>query len=291
MPIKFIVTSHGWSASNWLSYALNMHPEIICSHSAANLINTKVANDIRGLERSFHKAYRNRLEKSIDSSYEKIISSGAASSYGSVHLYRIRDLPYQYDRFSIKDKYIVFNLVRGPVSLVLSGEGQFRQLFKTDINELHWNLVKVTDNLDYLYGLADKYDLKLGDDSVLPFVAACRVLDSLKKDIDAEKLIAGIDEFDYRGVIRMEDITLNRECFIDLIKNLLPRDAAITEEYLSSVNQLGLINRHATPIVGKSERQKFTDLPDWKKDVFQHYYNKYALHSQYAGWGYDVFSK
>src|ERR1041385_1726680 len=93
----FIVTSHGWSASNWVAHSLNLHPDIICTHSARNALAGE--KDLQSNENlkihlsQLHKGYASRQERDIRISYDEIESNGKALYYGSVHLYRMRDVP------------------------------------------------------------------------------------------------------------------------------------------------------------------------------------------------------
>lgn len=65
--------------------------------------------------------------------HDFIESNGDADFYGSVHFYRLRDLPAQYEKFENSERnFNVINLIRNPIDLVWSGYGQFKELFKTD---------------------------------------------------------------------------------------------------------------------------------------------------------------
>src|ERR1041384_1183508 len=131
----FIVTSHGWSASNWVAHSLDLHPEIICSHSARNAsagapdLHDNLKFDLGRM----HAGYVNRQGRPIDESYNEIEQMGDGKYYGSVHLYRLRDLPVLHEKFGPSSRnFSVMNLVRHPVNLVWSGYGQFKDLFRYD---------------------------------------------------------------------------------------------------------------------------------------------------------------
>jgi len=148
---SFIVTCHGWSGSNWLSHVLNDHPDITCSHSARNIlakdVNMQSNKELKHNIHQLHKGYADRQNQSIDEVYKQIKQMGKTEFYGSVHVLRQRDIPVLYEIFGkTETKFNVINLIRNPIDLVWSGYGQFKDLFKYDINELYWTLKKIIDN-------------------------------------------------------------------------------------------------------------------------------------------------
>jgi hypothetical protein len=285
----FIITSHGWSASNWLAYVLNKNPKMLVTHSAANLHDKKLENDINSNIKEFHKGYLNRQLVSIDETYNCIESYGKAEIYGSVHLYRLRDIPYLYTKFGIsKRNFIVINLIRNPIDLVWSGYGQFKELFKTDINELFWTLGKVVEDKEYLYSVADKYNIKLGEYKNLSFIGAARVLGSLKLDFDVVDKVNNIPFIDYYGEIKMEDITTQRNALLKLVKMISGNDLMEGEKYINEVFSIGKINAHQKNKKKLSNAEIFNQFTDWQKEVFLYYARKYNIIDQYCKWGYDL---
>ncbi|XKE45431.1 hypothetical protein LG302_19120 [Halomonas organivorans] len=283
----FIITCHGWSASNWLSYVLNQHPDLVVSHSAANLIDERFENDIRGRELEFKQGYLNRTERSIADGYAKIRKSGSAKAYGSVHLYRLRDLPVQHQRFGIDKPYNIVNLVRNPVDLVWSGYGQFQEIFRTDINELHWSVGKLLEDIEFCYEMADKHDLRLGDLETLAFFCAARVLGSLRLDLDAMKDIDDIENLKNLGILRMEDVTTSRESLIELFDRLFLGKITCDRRYLDHVYGIGEINTHKTG-KKKSGRTRYINMTPWQQEVLCFYMDKYNLKKPYAQYGYSL---
>lgn len=283
----FIITCHGWSASNWLSYILNQHPELVVSHSAANLIDEKFENDIRGRELEFKKGYLNRTERSIADSYAKIRKSGPAKAHGSVHLYRLRDLPVQQQRFGIDTPYNIVNLVRNPVDLVWSGYGQFQEIFRTDINELHWSVGKLLEDIEFCYEVANRHDLRLGDLEILAFFCAARVLGSLRLDLDALEKIEDIENLTNLGILRMEDVTTSRESLKELFDRLFLGSITCERQYLDHVYGIGEINKHKTEN-RKSGQALYDTLAPWQREILCFYMNKYNLKKPYAKYGYSL---
>ncbi len=287
MKKNFIVTAHGWSASNWLSYVLNQHNDIIASHSAANLIDHKFFNNIKENLKDFHDGYKNRQNKPIDESYEFIEAQGDAKFYGSVHLYRLRDLPVQYEKFGNSTRnFNVVNLIRNPIDLVWSGYGQFKELFKTDINELYWTTGKVLEDKEFIYHLNKKYDLLVGDYENLAFIGASRVLGSLRLDLDAMNEIKNIPFINYLSEVKMEEVTARPEILKDLILKLTNDEVEVTKEYLDDIYKIGQINKHKEDNKKLTAKERFESLTDWQKETLLYYLNKYKIIKAYEDFGY-----
>jgi len=284
---NFMVTAHGWSASNWLAYVLNQHDEIICSHSAMNIVDHKFENSIKNNLKEFHNGYLNRQNRPIDESYEYIESHGEAKYYGSVHLYRLRDLPVQYEKFgSSKRIFTVMNLIRNPIDLVWSGYGQFKELFRTDLNELYWTVGKVLEDKEFIYHLNDKYDLHVGDYENLAFIGAARVLGSLRLDLDAMEKIKEIPFIRYLGEIKMEEVTTNPETLKHLIHSLSDNEINVTKEYLENIYQIGHINKHKKDNKSMDAKQRYESLEEWQKETLMYYMKKYDIIGAYQMYGY-----
>jgi hypothetical protein len=215
----FIVTSHGWSASNWVAHSLNLNRNITCAHSSAAIIaDNPGLYDGEGLRQhlgDFRRGYVERQNRSIDELYDDLQQRLPAPLVGTVHTYRLRDLPVQESRFgSAHRQYRTVNLVRHPLDLVISGYGQFRKLFRIDLNEYAWTLRKIVDQgLDIAEAICNRHGLVPGDYDVLCFLGACVTLGSLKLDIDALGRIKENqgNRWGYRGTARMEDVTRSRK--------------------------------------------------------------------------------
>jgi hypothetical protein len=289
MNKNFIVTSHGWSASNWLAFILNQNSHITTSHSAANLLDEKLSNNIKDKLKDFHDGYKNRQSRPIDESYDFIESHGNADFFGSVHLYRLRDLPVQYEKFkNPKRNFNVVNLIRNPIDLVWSGYGQFKDLFKTDINELHWTTGKILEDKDFIYHLNDKYDLLIGDYENLAFIGAARVLGSLRLDLDAMDKIENIPFIKYLGEVKMEDVTSKPEILKGLVLKLTNNEIEVSKEYLNEIYKIGQINKHKQDNKKITSQERYESLKDWQQETLLYYLNKYNIIEAYKSFGYDL---
>jgi len=293
MNKQFIITSHGWSASNWLAYALNLHPRVVCSHSARNLLaDEKSMNSNANLKRhlaDLHKGYVSRQERSIDCAYREINSMGEADLYGSVHVYRLRDLPVVYEKFGAsKDAFNVMNLVRHPVSLVWSGFGQFKDLFRYDLNELHWTSGKVLENGQALLSrLSETYDLNVGELDNLAFLGAAAVLGSLRLDLDALDKTVRLPDVRFMGHIKMENVTRTPEVLARAIEALSDQTLLAEEPYLNAVYDAGVVNEHKKDGNKFDAASRYLQFAPWQKEAFGYFFSKYDLEPAYREMGYN----
>ena len=286
---NFIITSHGWSASNWLAYSLNLHKHVICSHSALNALpiekemheESRLKKNIR----KFHKGYKTRVESSLSENYEKINSHGEAKIYGSVHLYRMRDLPKQFENYKGElGAFTVMNLVRNPIDLVWSGFGQFQQLFRFDLNELHWTVGRLlkTDK-DYVFDIGEKYNIEIGSYENLSFFCACRVLESLETDLEIlkDENFSQNKNINFKGFITKEDMTSDRDYYADILGRLGFVNDEIGSSYVDKVFKSGKINKHKMDKLDKIPQERYEGFLPWQKEVFNYFFNKYKLIKPY----------
>ena len=288
---RFVITCHGWSGSNWLAHILNQHPDIICTHSARCILpEAKDVNSDEELKRNIqdlHTGYLSRTELSLEEAYRNIESHGKASSYGSVHYYRLRDLPYQSEKFGNWDSPIpVINIIRDPVAVILSGSGHFQTLFTYDLNEFSWSLNRfLRTNQDRWRQLVSEKDVEVGRLGNLSFLCACAVSESLHKDMAVDTCSLNRKHFDFRGHVRIEDLFHSDESLRDLISAISP-EVEVGEPYLKAVRDAGVINAHA-----KDEREapiadRFAALESWKQEMLHYYLSHFGLIAFYESLGY-----
>ncbi len=290
---RFIITSHGWSASNWLAFALNRHGDIVCTHSARNIIaGQKDMNSDQSLRANLlhlHRGYVSRQKEPVDEKYKKIESYGDGLYYGSVHVLRLRDLPVLWERFGAPaHDYSVMNLVRHPVSLVWSGYGQFRTLFRYDINELHWTLGKVlAEAREFVLRTALKYDFYPGELDNLAFIGASAVLGSLRKDLDAERQVPGLSRITYKSIVRMEEVTANPAELTRVIREISDGRCEVSPDYLKDVYNAGIVNEHKKDSHKTDAHKRYGMFSPWQKEIFNYFFEKYNLRESYEPYGYD----
>ena len=290
---NFIVTSHGWSASNWTAHALNLNDNILCTHSARNeLAGDKELQSNKNLKKHINdlqNGYVARQARSLDTIYDEIEAKGNTKSYGSVHVLRLRDLPIINEKCGASQRqFNVVNVVRHPVDLVWSGFGQFKDLFRYDINELHWTTGKVVRQaLEFSNYIAEKYNLYMGDFENLAFIGACAILESLKFDLDAYSKLDQIKNINFCGTFQMEEITSDKEKYKLFLTQLDLQDY-ISENYLNEVFKTGIVNKHKHDSKKLTPEERYNQFLPWQKEVFNHFLNLHNLSEDYTNFGYDL---
>lgn len=289
---NFIVTCHGWSASNWTAHSLNLNPNILCTHSARNVLaDDKELQSNKNLKEHINqlqKGYNQRQGRSLDIIYDEIEAFGDANNYGSVHVLRMRDLPVIYEKYGVSIRsFKVVNIVRNPVDLVWSGYGQFKDLFRYDINELHWTTGKVIRQaLEFVNYIGKKYNIYIGDFENLAFIGACAILESLKLDLKAYSKVGTIKNIDFSGTFQMEEITSNKLIYQEFL-NSLGLSSSSAEDYLDDVFKTGIVNKHKSDSKKLSSFERFHEFLPWQKEVFLYFFNLHDLKKPYESFGYN----
>ncbi|MBY6067779.1 hypothetical protein KUW17_13565 [Leisingera aquaemixtae] len=293
-PNYFVVTCHGWSASNWLAHALHKHKDVTCAHSSA-LIPAKNASvfDGRGLQKhipDLRKGYVERQTRSLMDTYADFSKDQQTEFVGSVHSYRLRDLPAQTRLIGQTETTIpVVNLVRHPLDLVVSGYGQFKDLFPIDLNEFSWTLRKIVDQgLDIAETVCKRHSINPGDFDTVCFLGACVVLGSLRMDLDALNEVSESDTgpWDYRGIVRMEEVTRDRKTYAELLDRLSNHKLQADTEYLESVFEEKRVNVHNRS-APEGTAARWQALQPWQREAFKAYLALFQLQSAYESNGYD----
>lgn len=279
----FIFASHGWSGSNWAANALNQHDSITCTHSARNLLpESQEITEHAELARHSHawnRAYADRAGRPIDKVYDEIEALDTTIVYGSVHTYRLRDIPLQIKNFGVPRRtYLVANLVRHPVNFIWSGYGQLRDMFEYDLYVLHGTISLILETArDFTSELARRNGLNLCDHSVLAFIGAAANLTNLAKDIDV------LPESHW---FTMEQATSDRAVWADCVRRLSAGRAAADEEYLDRVFGLKALNSHRKG-AALEPAARWDQLEGWQRDVVAHYLSLSGLAPAYTALGYD----
>lgn len=291
-PQPFVVTCHGWSASNWLAWALNRHPDIACGHSSAGILATDAAIfDGEGLARHIprlREGYVQRGSRPLTDLYRDLAAQKPASHVGTVHTYRLRDLATQAGLIGPQRQRIpVVNLIRHPLDLVVSGHGQFCDLFRIDLNEFSWTLRKVVEQgLEITERICARHGIDPGDYDIVCFFGACVVLGSLKADFDAEAAVSPAGPWSLLGHVRMEDLTRDPAELARLVDQLTGQDRLATPDYLAEIYRLGRINVH-NRTAAEGTGRRWDALAGWQRDAFAAFLDLFDLRPAYERLGYD----
>ena len=296
---EFLVASHGLSASYWLAYSLNLHPDIVCIHgSDRSVVSDQDELDIdRLLERGgpgllFRKLQDIRAgaearQGGFDrQQYDRWMSEIYPGSgiVGSVHSFRMRD--FEKIETTALSGLTVCNLIRHPVSLVNSGCGLLSRSFLYDLNELRWTASKVyQDDISFVESLSAEYNLKPGENETLSFFGACVMMKGLS--LDAEVCESMKARSSYLGEFRMEALTSDREAFARLIKGISEDTLDSDGDYLDRVFESDRLNAHSNRRNVSKPGHVWDQWAPWQRKAFQHYFEKYGIRSFYGRLGYD----
>lgn len=280
MSEYFMVACHGWSGSHWLAAALNLHPDIICCHSALNIPATQNTWGDNNLKRTINdrEIARNRRGKvSIDLLLNEVESYGDAVVYGNVHTIRVRDLVELNALGSPKRSCRLANLVRHPISVVASGTGQFEDMISWDIHALIESSDAVREIIDIAKPVAEKFNLNLCEAPVRSFIAATQHLAHLARD----QLIAP----NIRTII-MERVTADKDYFKEAVDYLTHGRVVLEDKYLNSVFSMGKLNSHKAKNY-QTEKALYASWEPWKRCIFNQVASKHKIAEFYEPLGYD----
>ncbi len=303
LPAWFIVTSHGWSASHWLAYNLARHPQIACLHSSAacpadqdepyDVTDLIARNDfarVFELVAGFRSGYADRGTRRPADLYRPMEVQSTARLIGSVHTFRLRDLPAMTVDLSPPDRRLtIVNLIRHPVNLVNSGAGQFELTFRLDLNELQWVTRRIVDTgLKAFERIAARHKLYPGDLEVLSFFGACATLQGLAADFTARDRLLAQPSANYAGFVRQEDITRDPTEFHDLVDRLSCGSVDCPPDYLQAVFADRRRNTHNSRALPRAASALFQAWLPWQQEAFAFCLDHFGLRPLYEAEGYDL---
>lgn len=301
--VCFLVASHGLSASNWLAYALNHHDDVACRHGMhLALANDRDALDLDlmyqtgGIGPVLDKVGEiNRTGSQIRSSclpdiYRNLAQSVTARAVGTVHTFRLRDLPARSPEMrAVNPPLIVMNLIRHPVELVASGHAHFQRVLRVNLHELQWTLSKLANHAhDEVEAIARRHGVFPGEPDFYCFAGACMMMRGLALDAEAVDRMGPGSGYEYRGAIQKEAITSDPDVLRSVFDILTRGSACADEDYLSSVYRLGAINPHTPAGRSGSPEQTFSGWSDWQRDLFCRLLDRFGLRSFYEKEGYKM---
>ena len=255
MP-HFLITTRGKTGSFWMANALDIHPDIICSHStiyapASEIYlsgwvgHNMIGAAWQGKEPS--RAYAEALTKMYGRAEEeekKYFSSrslleffclqegmGNAKYYGNVHAFMVEmviDRLARYQKDVPNGSFKIANLTRHPIKIMESCLERSRSFKDKKIGALERERI-----INRCAQPIKKYNLKT-DRLVLSFICNCNIL------------VDYINPMRYPGLfhIPIERITRDKEYFCFVVKSLTSDDIELSDEYLDKVFAIGKLNRH-----------------------------------------------
>lgn len=276
----FFITTNGNSASRWLAQTLNMHPEIICSHSPAR-IKTALAYDHAYSDNEFKTIMRDETRKKIpiDFLLNELEQIGNASCYGNVHLFNLRQLRANINKNGHSKKIRVVDLVRHPIPFVQSGTYNMVRQAQYNANRLSYLKNVYYRNREIYDDFSSIYKLDYNDLHTLSFMANVMALKSLSINMQ-------IREVDHR--IKMEDITTNKVEYQKLINIISDGKVCADERYLNEVFSIKAVNTHKVKMQPDEPKAIYNNWSDWQKNFFDLMVENTNIHNSYYNtFGYD----
>jgi hypothetical protein len=210
---------------------------------------------------------------------------------GSVHTFRLRDLPGMVADLDPPDRGLrIVNLLRHPVNLVNSGAGQFELTFRLDLNELHWVTRRVVETgLAAFEKISARHGLFPGDLEVLSFFGACATLKGLAEDFAARDMLLDRGVASFAGSVLQEDVTRQPAAFSELVQRLGAGSVTCPEDYLHAVfadpGGRNVHNRRALPT---DPAALFALWAPWQQEAFAFCLDAFKLRAPYEAEGYDL---
>jgi len=140
-PFFFLIASPGINASRWLAKTLNSHPDIVCTHGAAEFEfaldhdykDDGSLSDEKRARRRMQSAARKSL--SLDDIFSELKSVRPARAYGNVHMFTVQELDHilrrQTDTSNAPFQLRYMNLIRHPIARISSWVAMTTQLWQT----------------------------------------------------------------------------------------------------------------------------------------------------------------
>ena len=208
-PGWFLVTSIGRTATYWLSWSLNQHPDILCSHGAHIPPKMVTLGDSGSVEtglnrsgnpiRSFYdipkdavsEADQQDLRRSQDRFHGMPLGEvldahrdlGDFKLIGNVHGYTLKNAIERMLSGQAERTVSIVNLIRNPIGQILSFSG--RHLFDSERDAAYMaaRINIVHQRSDFAAALGDKYGIDLTDRATLIFLSAVIEVAALQRDI------------------------------------------------------------------------------------------------------------
>ena len=270
MNSHFIITSPGKTASFWLANALDMHPDILCSHGTLSIPASELyisgwnSHEMIGsfwkqqkisnaLKEFLNKSIGDSIEKEHDIFYKRSLdhffsiqeNMGKAKYYGNVHGFTFYALLGKIKKTTYI--YKIANMQRHPVTLIESAFG------KSDT----FNHLKTLEAYNHIFDpVVSKYNLDMTPYNLF-FIYHCYRLEEYFISYQTPQLYH----------IPMERITKNKDYFCSILKMLCSEEIEISDEYINSVFTMGRVNIHGN--TKKDPITIYNNWDIWQKELFQ----------------------
>ena len=99
---------------------------------------------------------------------------------------------------------------------------------------------------------------------------------------------AALSWVDWRGHVRMEDLTADPDPLVDLLATLTGGALTPTDRWLADVAALGEVNRHRRDDGRATAAARHAALPVWRREVLDHFLVLHDLVGDYTRLGYEL---
>lgn len=307
-PVFFLVSSHGVNASRWLAKTLSSHPEIVCTHGAAELEfaldheykdDRSLSDDRRARRRAQSAA---RKTRSLDDIFNELQAVRPAKAYGNVHMFTIQELDgiaKQARQFHDKFEFRSVNIIRHPVARISSWVAMTNQVWENRFDEdgmlmpalptflqqtakdclRQANELLEREQLTHIYSFQEHF----GKDNYRDILMLC----ALK-----ENLALALLHLQYPHIysITKERLTTDPDYFGLFMAAMLPQELA-SPAFIESAIRSDAFNvrrpdqeKDSNPL---SPRKDFAGWPDWLQEMFVVIGRRYDFPSIYRNKQYD----
>lgn len=263
MKTRFLVTSHGMTASHWFASCLNTHPAIYCSHDSSDVSNGKETYSLKNDEQ--YKRHLPVKQLFLDS----VQYTGDKHVIGNVAGFILNDL---YQKI-FKEKYdfsglVIANMIRHPVTYINSFVA-FALETKHSNSEIYQRRFGKATN--YLSNLARDFKISNFNSAhpeIVSFVQACHSCTKIARDMNYGDFIH----------IKMENLTTDKKYFNSVAQRLTLGQYSFSETMLNDFFKRPLAshkyfvkknNLSSKSVSYSSDSQKiYAAWEQWKKDIF-----------------------
>lgn len=279
----FIITSHGQTATRWLSSVLNKHPDIFSSHGYTYPPTHTENRDLsqEEIEKILSLSNKRFWEITLSQYISELKEVKSKSYIGSVHAYMYGYLMNQLKDPSIahaRKQLVIINMVRHPISRIQSAfkcwlpdhlENVESSFVDNDFNNRCRFITSSIKNIKTDYSISDKY-------FTVALLQAC--------DIARDIALATKNKCPQ---IRFEDITTKPDSIKSIIKLISQGKIKLSPEEAQNLLQTDRINEHNKGNHPKQPDHIFSTWEEWKQRAYLHIHQSQNFDSVYSSFGYD----
>ncbi|MFH0862861.1 MAG: hypothetical protein V1875_07535 [Candidatus Altiarchaeota archaeon] len=272
----FLVTSQGYTATKWMAWALNSHPQIYCSHWLGGK-----ASDMPLTIADLRTLYPNQEPMEGEAGVEgflrglKAQSAAAGKLFGgNVGGYVVRELDSYRMRHQADAPLRTVNIVRHPIQWIASGVNMWTKQCKAKASIQAMEDGHMASNRETYSRLVVPQVL---EPSERAFCFLCGEMMELAYDA----------RMPWAKNYRMEDVTRDRQMFARMVGDLTGLDVSQEGQYLENVFTKDPINNH-NPHKAQNPEEQYRRWSVWQRRVYQHWLERSELKPLYEGLGYDM---